>query len=151
MAALRKYVLDTNCFVDAARNQEAAAALEAFTAAVGPTLYLSAVVAAELRAGARTAAVLRTLERDVIAPYERRARVLVPSGTAWTALGRTLAELSRRTGLDVARVPRSFVFDILIAASCREAGAILVSRNTADLERIRGVLTFEYTAPFPAA
>jgi predicted nucleic acid-binding protein len=135
--------------VDAARSHEAAAALEAFTAAAGPTLYLSAVVAAELRAGARTATALRTLERDVIAPYERRARVLVPSGTAWNALGRTLSELSRRDGLDVARAPRSFAFDILIAASCREAGATLVSRNTADLKRIGRVLAFEYTAPFP--
>jgi predicted nucleic acid-binding protein len=149
VAALRKYVLDTNCYVDAARNQEAAAALEAFTAAAGPALYLSAVVAAELRAGARTAAVLRTLERDVVAPYERRARLLVPSGTAWNALGRALSELSRRDGLDVARTPRSFAFDILIAASCREAGVILISRNTTDLERIRQVLAFEYTTPFP--
>jgi predicted nucleic acid-binding protein len=151
LPGLRKYVLDTNCYVDAVRNPAAAAALEAFTAAAGPWLYLSAVVAAELRAGARTTAALRTLERAIIAPYERRARVLVPSGAAWNGLGRTLGELSRRDGLDVARAPRSFAFDILIAWSCREAGAILVSRNTADLARIRRVFAFEFVTPFPPA
>jgi predicted nucleic acid-binding protein len=135
--------------VDAARKQEAAAALQAFIAAAGPALYLSAVVAAELRAGARTPAALRTLERDIIAPFERRARVLVPSGPAWNALGRTLGALGREDGLDIARAPRSLAFDILIAVSCREAGAILISRNTADLERIRRVFAFEYTIPFP--
>jgi hypothetical protein len=39
----------------------------------------------------------------------------------------------------------------LIAWSCREAGAILVSRNTADLARIRRVFAFEFVTPFPPA
>jgi hypothetical protein len=47
-------------------------------------------------------------------------------------------------------VKRSFVFDILIAHSCREAGAILISSNAADLDRIRQVFDFDYTPPFPA-
>lgn len=149
MAALRKYVLDTNCFVDAARSEPAAAAYEAFVARAAPGLWLSAVVAAELRAGARTARARRVLERQVLGPYLRRGRVLTPSAANWEALGTALATLGTREGLDLKQVPRSFVFDVLIAHSCREAGAVLVSANARDMERIRRVFAFDHVEPYP--
>lgn len=145
----RKYVLDTNCFIDAARDPAAAAAFETFSARAAPGLYLSAVVAAELRAGARSAPARETLERRVFGPYLRRGRVLTPSAAGWDALGTTLATLVEREGLDLRQVPRSFVFDVLVAHSCREAGAVLVSANRRDLERIARVFPFEFAAPYP--
>lgn len=145
----RKYVLDTNCYVDAARVPDAAAAYEAFVARAAPGLWLSAVVAAELRAGARTAQARAILERQVLGPYGRRGRVLAPSAASWEALGSVLAALGEREGLDLRQVPRSFVFDVLIAHSCREAGAVLVSANARDLVRIARVFAFEYVAPYP--
>ncbi|HEX8454957.1 MAG TPA: PIN domain-containing protein [Longimicrobium sp.] len=151
MAALRKYVLDTNCFVDAARSEPAAAAYEAFVARAAPGLWLSAVVAAELRAGARTARARRVLERQVLGPYLRRGRVLTPSAASWEALGTVLATLATREGLDLKQVPRSFVFDVLIAHNCREAGAVLVSANVRDMERIRRAFSFDHVAPYPDA
>lgn len=51
-AGPRKFVLDTNCFVDASRADAEAAAFTEFCAWAAPGLYLSTVVAAELRAGA---------------------------------------------------------------------------------------------------
>jgi predicted nucleic acid-binding protein len=144
---LRKYVLDTNCFIDAAHDAAARAALEAFSLRAAPGLYLSAVVAAELRAGAGPSR--RTLERVVLAPYVRRGLVLTPSLESWQMLGTTLATLIERDGLVLAQTRRSFVFDILIAHSCRSAGAILVSANTHDLERIRSVFDFEFSGPYP--
>jgi predicted nucleic acid-binding protein len=147
----RKYVLDTNCFVDAARSEAAAAAYEAFVARAAPGLWLSAVVAAELRAGARTARARRVLEREVLSAYLRRGRVLTPSAASWDALGTVLATLGTREGLDLKQVPRSFVFDVLIAHSCREAGAVLVSANVRDMERIGRVFAFEHVAPYPDA
>lgn len=146
----RKYVLDTNCFVDAARSEPAAAAYEAFVSRAAPGLWLSAVVAAELRAGARTARARQTLERHVLDPYVRRGRVLTPSAASWDALGTTLGVLAGREGLDLRQVPRSFVFDVLVAHSCREAGAVLVSANARDMARIARVFAFEYGAPYPA-
>lgn len=145
----RKYVLDTNCFIAAARDPAAAAALEAFSARAAPGLYLSAVVAAELRAGARTVAARETLERRVLGPYLRRGRVLTPSAAGWDALGTTLATLAAREGVDLRQVPRSFVFDVLVVHSCREAGAVLVSANRRDMERIARVFPFEFAAPYP--
>lgn len=110
---------------------------------------LSAVVAAELRAGPRTAAAREALERRVLAPYFRHGRVLTPSAAGWDAPGTTLATLAEREGLDVRQAPRSFVFDVLVAHSCREAGAVLVSANRRDLERIARVFAFEFAAPYP--
>lgn len=147
---LRKYVLDSNCFIDAAHEADARAALEAFSLQAAPGLYLSSVVAAELRAGAGKARA--ALERLVLAPYARRGRILTPSATSWDVLGTTLATLATladRDGLVLAQARRSFLFDILLAQSCREAGATLVSANTRDLERIARVFSFDFVPPYP--
>lgn len=146
---MRKYALDSNCYIDAAREPAARSALEAFIAREAPRLYLSAVVAAELRAGCRSSRDLRQLEEHVLAPFVRRGRILTPSGAAWDALGRTLSQLRAEGSLDLASVPRGFVFDVLIAFSCREAGVVLVTRNARDMERIRSVFPFEFVTPFP--
>jgi predicted nucleic acid-binding protein len=144
---LRKYVLDTNCFIDATHDADVRTSLETFSLAAAPGLYLSAVVAAELRAGAGRSR--STLERHVLEPYVRRGRVLTPSIHAWETLGTVLSGLAERDGLVLRQTPRSFVFDVLIAHSCREAGAILVSANTRDLERIGRVFPFDFVAPYP--
>lgn len=147
---MRKYVLDSNCYIDAAREPIARAALEAFTAREAPRLYLSTVVAAELRAGCRSSGDRRRLEDLVLAPFVRRGRILTPSAAAWDALGLTLAQLRAEGTLDLATMPRGFAFDVLIAFSCREAGVVLVTRNARDMERIRSVFPFEFVAPFPS-
>jgi predicted nucleic acid-binding protein len=146
---VRKYALDSNCYIDSAREPAAQAALEAFTAREAPRLYLSAVVAAELRAGCRSARDRRWLEEHVLAPFVRRGRILTPTMAAWDALGLTLSQLRADGSLDFASMPRGFAFDVLIAFSCREAGVVLVTRNARDMERIRSVFQFEFVTPFP--
>jgi predicted nucleic acid-binding protein len=148
---VRKYALDANCYIDASHDAAAFAALSRFVAWAAPRLYVSSVVAAELRAGARSARDRKTVEDRVLGPFVRRSRVLAPSAAAWDALGRTLAVLRDREGLQLAQVPRSFVFDILAAYSCREHGVTLVTGNTRDMRRIRRVFTFDSTAPYPEA
>ena len=145
----RKFVLDTNCFIDASRTETGARAFAEFCAWAAPGLYLSAVVAAELRAGAGGAKERRTLEREVIAPYAGRGRLLTPSSRAWELLGTTLAALVEDDGLALRDVRRGFVFDILIARSCRDIGATLVSRNSTDLSRIAKVFSFDFLPPYP--
>jgi predicted nucleic acid-binding protein len=142
-------VLDTNCFVDASRTEAGAAAFAEFRAWAAPGRYLSTVVAAELRAAAGSAKVRRTLERQVLSPYVRRGRLVNPSPAAWEALGTTLATLVEDEGIVLHHVRRSFVLDVLIARSCREIGATLVSRNAAGLSRIAGVFAFDFVPPYP--
>ena len=150
VAGWRTFVLDTNCFVDASRTDAEAAAFAEFCAWAAPRLYLSTVVAAELRAGAGGAKDRRTLERHVLSPYVRRGRLVNPSPAAWAELGTTLATLVKEEGLVLRDVRRSFVFDILIARSCREIGATLVSRNLTDLSRIAKVFAFDVIPPYPS-
>jgi predicted nucleic acid-binding protein len=149
-AGWRKIVLDTNCFVDASRTDAGAAAFEEFCARAAPRLYLSTVVAAELRAGTENAASRRDLERRVLSPYVRRGRLVNPSPAAWEALGTTLARLVEDHGVVLSKIPKSFIFDILISYSCREIGAVLVSRNVKDLARIAKVFTFDFVPPYPS-
>jgi len=149
VARQHKFVLDTNCFVDASRTDVAAAAFAEFCEWAAPTLYLSTVVAAELRAGAGSAKDRRILERQILSPYVRRGRLVNPSLAAWDELGTTLATLVQEEGLVLRDVRRSFVFDILIARSCREVGAILISRNATDLSRIAKVFAFDFVPPYP--
>lgn len=148
--SVRKFVLDTSCFVDASRTDTSAAELADFCARAAPGLYLSTVVAAELRAGTANVVERRVLERDVLAPYLRRGRLVNPSPAAWEALGTTLAALVERGGLVLQKTPRSFLFDILIARSCRDMGAVLVSGNTKDLSRISNVFKFDFVLPYPS-
>ena len=146
---MRKYALDSNCYIDASRIPSELADLEAFTAKQAPRLFLSSVVAAELRAGTRTSQDRKQLDEQVLAPFYRRGRVLTPSVAAWDALGLTLSRLREEGSLDYENMPRGFAFDVLIAFSCREAGVVLVTRNARDMERIRTVFRFEFIDPYP--
>lgn len=65
--------------------------------------------------------------------------------------GLALATLRDEEGLQLASVGRSSAFDILIAFSCREGGAILVTRNSGDMARLHRVFAFDYVEPYPEA
>lgn len=146
---MTRYVLDSNCYIDAAKNAEAQAALGHFVIWAAPQLSLSSVVAAELRAGAHSSRDRSQLEDLVLDPFVRRKRVITPSASAWDALGLTLATLGEREGLEPGRVGRTFAFDVLLAYSAREAGATVVTSNRRDMVRIRGVFAFDFVAPYP--
>jgi predicted nucleic acid-binding protein len=149
-AAERKFVLDTNLFIRAFRDPAANAELQRFHQLFAPFEYLSAVVAQELRAGARSAADRRRLERHVLAPYARRDRVVTPSSQAWHDSGDLFAELSRREGLEIGRLSKAFGNDVLLALSCREQGLVLVTDNRRDFERIAWVLPFHFVDRWPS-
>ena len=142
-------MLDTNCFIEASRNETAADTLAEFSARAAPFLYLSSVVAAELTAGTASREDRQTVEETVLGPYQRRGRVLTPSRASWDMLGKTLSALVWAERMELKRMPRSFMLDVLIAHSCREHGAVLISTNARDLKRIKRIFTFEWTAPFP--
>jgi predicted nucleic acid-binding protein len=144
-----KYVLDTQLFIRAFRDPVANQALEDFHVARAPFEYLSAVVAQELRSGIRSPSDRRALERHVVGVYERVGRLITPSANAWNRSGDLLAAMMRDEGLEVARVPRSFSNDILLALSCREAGCVLVTENHRDFSRIQRFVRFEFVAPWP--
>jgi predicted nucleic acid-binding protein len=144
-----KYILDTNCYIDADHDPTFKAALEAFSYAASPFLYLNAITAAELQMGV-PGRLRKAIDTRIVEPFRRRGRIVAPSMASWEALGTTLRWLRQHEGLLLKSVRRSFVFDVLIAHCCREIGATLISTNIPDLERIAQVFTFDYAAPFPA-
>jgi predicted nucleic acid-binding protein len=146
VASERRYTVDTNLYIDAMRTADGNAALAAFHAAYAPFEHLSAIVVQELRAGVRGRAAAR-LESAVIAPFERRGRLVTPSYAAWKEAGRVLAEMIAPTGW--ASVSRSFVNDVHLAMSCRESGIVLVTSNIRDCMRIASVRPFDFVPPWP--
>ena len=142
----RRYVLDTHLYIDGLRSDDGRNALAAFQAGFAPFLHFSAVVAQELRAGVAANAAA-TLDAALFAPYERRGRIITPSYTAWKEAGRVLSELV--TPAQWRSVTRSFVNDVLLAMSCREAGAVLVTANERDFARIASVRRFDFVPPWP--
>jgi predicted nucleic acid-binding protein len=145
----RKFVLDTQIFIDAFRDPAANEALARFHHAYAPFEYLSAVVAQELRAGVRRSGDRKVLERNVLAVFERAGRMVAPSAMAWHRSGDLLSDMARREGLELGRVSKSFANDILLALSCREAGCILVTDNERDFRRIRQYAEFDFIRPWP--
>ena len=72
---MQKFVLDANCFIAASRSDEDATLLEIFVHRAAPGLYLSTVVAAELRAGTTRIRDMSKLEKTVFNAYYKRRRV----------------------------------------------------------------------------
>ena len=132
------YALDTNVYIRALRDRERLTSLKRFLLRVGTSLRFSAVVALELRAGARTATQEQAMT-DLLGPYARRERLLVPSFDAYREGGRVLAALGARHGVDVSRAG-SLVNDVLIASSCRAATTRLVTENVGDFELVQRYL-----------
>lgn len=145
----RKYVLDTQLFIDAFRDQTANEALQRFHRAFAPFEYLSVVVAQELRAGVGRLQDRKALERHVLSVFERSGRTFAPSASAWHRSGDLLSDMARKEGLEIARVSKSFANDVLLALSCREAGCVLVTENERDFQRIRRHVPFDYVKPWP--
>lgn len=146
MARRRPHIVDTHLYVDALRSEDGRRALLVFQEAFAPFLHFSAVVAQELRAGVAAHAAAK-FEAAMFAPYERRGRLITPSYEAWKETGRVLAELVAPAQWRF--VARSFVNDVVLAMSCRESGAILVTGNTKDFARIASVRAFDFVHPWP--
>lgn len=147
--ATRKYVLDTQLFINAFRDPAANAVLQRFHRAFAPFEHLSVVVAQELRAGVKRNQDRRMVERHVLNVFERAGRTFAPSADAWHRSGDVLSDMARKEGLEISRLSKSFANDVLLALSCREAGCVLVTDNEGDFQRIRGYVQFDFVKPWP--
>lgn len=128
-------VLDTNVYVGWLRS----GSHEAFVYGTGLDRHLSVVVLMELHLGAQRTAARRGLAQ-LVRPYERRARLVVPSVRVFERAARVLARL-KLAGRDVRRA--SLVHDVLIALSARAIGAAVVTADAGDFEAIRRVDGFD--------
>jgi predicted nucleic acid-binding protein len=146
---VRKFVLDTNIYIAAARDSDFGAALVQFARSCLPQMYLHAVVAQELIAGTIHDRAARQLERGIIGPFEKRGRLIVPTYRSWKRSGEIIAKLIRARKLTVGGVPRSFMNDAVLAASCRETGVTIITLNEGDFRRIASVEGVDFEVPWP--
>jgi len=146
-----RYTLDTNLYIDAARDPGQRAALAGFSEAFAPWLYLSGIVAQELRAGVRPPEA-RRLEREVLGPFARRGRVFAPGYAEWAEAGDVLRRFAAAHGPPVADMGKALVNDVHLALACRAHGIRLVTRNARDFARIAPLVPgFRFDVPWPTA
>lgn len=145
-----RYVLDTNVYIAADRDESFARDLEQFATAHLPFIHLHAVVAQEMVAGALDSARERLTRDSYIVPFERRGRLVTPDFAAWTRAGQIIARLTQRRLISRGGFTRSFINDCLLAASCRAVGATIITKNSADFELIRLVEPVAVASPFPS-
>jgi predicted nucleic acid-binding protein len=74
---------------------------------------------------------------------------VVPNYQTWKRTGEILRRLAGRRFIAPGRFARSFVHDVMLAASCREFGHTLVTANVRDFELTRTVERFEFVEPYP--
>ena len=146
---MKKYAIDTNLYNDAFRRTDAADELKTFYATFAPGTYLSSVVLHELLVGTTSAARARDVQQQIAGPFRRTRRVLTPSAEAWALAGESIAAMARRDKREIRTLPKSLVNDFLLAASCRESGVILITRNLADFESINRFIKVQVTEPWP--
>jgi predicted nucleic acid-binding protein len=137
------YTLDTNVLVDALRQPAELDRLKTFLGWALPSTVLSSVVAAELTAGARTEKARAVLDDGLLAPFDRRGRIIAPSSAAWRRTGGLLARLG------VAGSSASRQNDVLLATQAREHGWTVITRDQ-DLKQLRTHLSgLRVGAPYP--
>ncbi|MBI2072531.1 MAG: type II toxin-antitoxin system VapC family toxin [Gemmatimonadetes bacterium] len=145
-----KYVIDTNLYVEAITTDEGNQALAAFQRRFAPFLFQHSTVAQEILAGARGEAGYREYYDDWIAPFEELGRVITPSHESWARAALIMVRLVEKGKKSPGGFSRSFLNDCLIAASAREHGLVLVTRNTTDFGLIRQIeARLEYAPPWP--
>jgi predicted nucleic acid-binding protein len=149
-SSVPRYVIDTNLYIRATREDGWSQALEAFVLTFTPDLYLHSVVALELLAGATDLDLERRTEERFIRPFERRGRVFTPSHGAWKRAAGALTQLVRDHKVSPDRgITKSLVNDCIIAASARDHGFVLVTDNRKDFELVADILPLEFVPPWP--
>jgi predicted nucleic acid-binding protein len=143
------FLLDSNVYIAAFNESDFGPSFRRFHNACLPQIILSAVVAHELLVGARTLARQRDLARGLLDPFRARRGLHVPGFPTWELAADIDRRLRALGGYEASLAQRSFANDILIAATARELGATIVTRNVADFDLIGRVVPLKHVAPWP--
>jgi predicted nucleic acid-binding protein len=147
---VQRYVIDTNLYVEAITTDEGSDALATFQRRFAPFLLQHSTVAQEILAGARDEAGYREYHEDWIAPFEDLGRIVTPGHTTWTRAALIMTRLVAGGHRSPGGFSRSFLNDCLIAASARDHGFVIVTRNQTDFALIQRVEPrLEHAPPWP--
>jgi predicted nucleic acid-binding protein len=119
-------ILDTSIYIDNLRT----GSFEQEILELPFVVRCSAVVLAELSRGARS----REMKRFVN-DLGKNLRIVTPTEREWGDSGRIVSRIAEAKHYDVHKT-RDIHFDVLIALSARQIGAVLITRNAADFKTI---------------
>src|SRR5437867_3141503 len=123
-------VLDTNVYIDSLDDVARGTYLASLIADTEDNVAVSSVVVAELAAGSHAG---RDRDRLIADFVGTSSRILTPTHEDWL----TAADALRSLGGDALSTRRAFWNDLLIAASCVRADALLMTSNRDDFARIQ--------------
>jgi len=92
----------------------------------------------ELLSGAYT-----SNEQKLVEQIKNNFTVITVTERQWYVAGNVMMRLRKDKKIDPLRI-KGLLADILIAASARDAGAVLITRNEKDFKLIKEVLDFRY-------
>jgi predicted nucleic acid-binding protein len=101
-------------------------------------ITFSSVVLMELLSGAYT-----SNEQKLVEQIKNNFTVITVTERQWYVAGNVMMRLRKDKKIDPLRI-KGLLADILIAASARDAGAVLITRNEKDFKLIKEVLDFRY-------
>lgn len=142
-------LLDSNIYIHAFNDSEFGDSFQAFHRRHLPRILLSAVVVHELLVGAGTPVGRRRLVRGLVEPFRTRGRIHVPSMATWAGAAEMDRRLRELGGYRASLAQRSFGHDLLLAASARELGATLVTKNLKDFAVIGRAVPIRVAGPWP--
>jgi predicted nucleic acid-binding protein len=147
-----KYVVDTNLYIEAVTTDAGNTALAEFQRRFAPFLFQHSTVAREILAGARSEEDYLEYYSDWVTPFEELGRIVTPAHSTWVRAALIIARLVGRGKISRGGISRSFLNDCIIAASLRENGLTLVTRNLDDFHLIGSVENgVRYAPPWPGA
>lgn len=147
-----KYIVDTNLYIEAIRTDEGNEGLAGFQRRFAPFLYQHSTVAQEILAGAPDEREYRNFHEDWVRPFEDLGRMITPSHSAWMRAALIMTRLVESGALSPGGFSRSLLNDCLVAASARELGFVIVTRNARDFELIEEVEPrLEHEPPWPGS
>jgi predicted nucleic acid-binding protein len=142
-------LVDSSVYIHAFQDRAFGERLRDFHKQHLPRLVLSGVVVHELLIGALTSRRERSLRRGLIEPFRTRRRLHVPAQHTWELAANADRRLRKRPSLEAKLRTRSFANDLLIAASARELGAVILTENREDFEIISTALDVRHVGPWP--
>ncbi len=133
---MKRFVLDTNIYIQAIRNAEARRELAAWQRNMAPNIWQHSVVVSELLVGAKDEETWQRWHERWVMPAERVRRVFTPDYGAWLRASRIISRLTETGRISVGGVKPSFYNDCLLAANSREHGYVILTHNREDFELI---------------
>ena len=145
----RAYLIDSSVYIRAFRETAFGAELQAFHHMNLARLVVSAVVVSELLVGAQKPDRERAVLRTLVEPFRNRRRLVAPSWSTWELAAKIDRGIRRQASNRTRLGQRSFMQDILIAASAREMGATIITENAADFTLIGRHVDIAFVPPWP--